>query len=304
MVPASLNEASLEELIVAQMVARRRRAGLGARATQELQRSVLPRPHGVPRIHPRHPAHARRHARPRWRLTDDAQVPRPAAGRDHQERRRRMFCETASTHGQHHIDLYYPTPRRAERQGRSAVRGESVHDHATGALQPKDAGKSLDLVAFVNGLPIATFELKNHITKQTVEDAVKQYKTDRDPRELIFAFGRCMAHFAVDDQHVRFCARSSAAPTSWFLPFDQGHEDGAGNPPNPDGVMTDYLWRQHPRTAQPRGHHRELRRGRDDEGPEDGQEDRNGDLPALPPARRGADAARRRRGRTAPGIAT
>ena len=66
---------------------------------------------------------------------------------------------------------------------------------------------ALDLGLFINGLPIATFELKNSLTKQTVEDAVEQYKRDRDPKELLFQFGRCVAHFAVDDSEVRFCTQ-------------------------------------------------------------------------------------------------
>ena len=65
---------------------------------------------------------------------------------------------------------------------------------------------------FINGLPIATFELKNSLTKQTVEDAIEQYKRDRNPRELLFQFGRCMAHFAVDDSEVRFCTQLKGRP--------------------------------------------------------------------------------------------
>ena len=65
--------------------------------------------------------------------------------------------------------------------------------------------RALDLCQFINGLPIATFELKNSLTKQTVEDAVEQYRRDRDPREKLFEFGRCVVHFAVDDQAVMFC---------------------------------------------------------------------------------------------------
>ena len=61
---------------------------------------------------------------------------------------------------------------------------------------------ALDLCLFINGLPVATFELKNSLTKQTVDDAVQQYKRDRDPRELLFQFGRCVVHFAVDDHEV------------------------------------------------------------------------------------------------------
>ncbi|MGW6682195.1 type I restriction endonuclease subunit R [[Kitasatospora] papulosa] len=100
---------------------------------------------------------------------------------------------------------------------------------------------ALDLALFVNGLPLATFELKNHQTKQTVEDAVEQYKNSRDAREPLFADGRCLAHFALDEHSVRFCTRL-AGDKSWFLPFDKGWEGGAGNPPNPNGYRTAYLW--------------------------------------------------------------
>jgi type I restriction enzyme R subunit len=92
-------------------------------------------------------------------------------------------------------------------------------------------------------LPVATFELKNSLTKQTVEDAVEQYRRDRNPRELLFQFGRCVAHFAVDDHEVRFCTHLKGK-SSWFLPFNQGYNDGAGNLPNPDGLKTDYLWKR------------------------------------------------------------
>ncbi|MCC9054599.1 DEAD/DEAH box helicase family protein [Microbacterium sp. F2E] len=142
-----------------------------------------------------------------------------------------------------HIDLYYPTPtegnaRAAELFAKNRfVITRQVHH------SPSNRGDAIDLVAFVNGLPVFTFELKNNITKQTVDDAVQQYQRDRDPRELLFAFGRTIAHFALDDQRVRFTTHLKGS-SSWFLPFDQGFNDGAGNPPNPDGVMTDYLWRR------------------------------------------------------------
>lgn len=106
-----------------------------------------------------------------------------------------------------------------------------------------DASKlALDMCVFINGLPVITFELKNQLTKQNTDDAVEQYKTDRDPRELLFSFKRCMVHFALDDARIKFCTRL-AGKDSWFLPFDKGYNDGAGNPPNPDGIMTDYLWK-------------------------------------------------------------
>lgn len=102
---------------------------------------------------------------------------------------------------------------------------------------------ALDFCVFINGLPVITCELKNQLTKQDVEDAVYQYKTDRDPKELLFSFKRCMVHFAVDDVHIKFCTKL-AGKASWFLPFDKGYNDGAGNPPNPEGIMTDYLWKE------------------------------------------------------------
>ena len=107
----------------------------------------------------------------------------------------------------------------------------------------QDASKlALDMCLFINGLPVITFELKNQLTKQNVDDAVQQYKDDRDPREALFSFKRCMVHFAVDDARIKFCTKLSGKD-SWFLPFDKGYNDGAGNPPNPDGIMTDYLWK-------------------------------------------------------------
>lgn len=106
----------------------------------------------------------------------------------------------------------------------------------------QDANKlSLDLCIFINGLPVITFELKNQLTKQNVDDAVEQYKNDRNPREILFSFKRCVVHFALDDARIKFCTRL-AGKDSWFLPFDKGYNDGAGNPPNPDGIMTAYLW--------------------------------------------------------------
>ena len=101
---------------------------------------------------------------------------------------------------------------------------------------------ALDMCVFINGLPVITFELKNQFTRQNVEDAVQQYKDDRSPNDAIFSFKRCMVHFAVDDARIKFCTKLTNQD-SWFLPFDKGYNDGAGNPPNPDGIMTDYLWK-------------------------------------------------------------
>ncbi len=92
-------------------------------------------------------------------------------------------------------------------------------------------------------MPVITFELKNNLTKQTVDDAVAQYRRDRNPREKLFELGRCLAHFAVDEAEVRFCTHLEGK-ASWFLPFNLGWNDGAGNPSNPNGIKADYLWRE------------------------------------------------------------
>ena len=81
------------------------------------------------------------------------------------------------------------------------------------------------------------------VVPSLVEDATEQYKRDRDPREKLFEFGRCVAHSAVDDHAVQFCTHLNGKG-SWFLPFNQGWNDGAGNPPNPNGLKTDYLWKR------------------------------------------------------------
>jgi len=147
------------------------------------------------------------------------------------------------SHGPVTVQLCYGTPSKGN--AKAIEQWNSNLFSITRQLQfSKDNSKlALDLCLFLNGLPIATFELKNRLTKQTVEDAVQQYKRDRDPRELLFQFPRCLVHFAVDDQQVMFCTKL-AGKDSWFLPFNKGWNDGAGNPPNPEGMKTDYLWRE------------------------------------------------------------
>lgn len=147
------------------------------------------------------------------------------------------------SHGPVTVQLCYGTPSKGN--AKAIEQWNSNLFSITRQLQfSKDNSKlALDLCLFLNGLPIATFELKNRLTKQTVEDAVQQYKRDRDPRELLFQFPRCLVHFAVDDQQVMFCTKL-AGKDSWFLPFNKGWNDGAGNPPNPDGMKTDYLWKE------------------------------------------------------------
>lgn len=104
-----------------------------------------------------------------------------------------------------------------------------------------DTFKSVDMVLFVNGLAIATLELKNPWTGQNVHNAIKQYRTDRDPHEPLFEFGRCLVHFALDPDEAYMCAQL-AGNDSNFLPFNKGFNFGKGNPVNPKGHKTAYLW--------------------------------------------------------------
>jgi type I restriction enzyme R subunit len=146
-------------------------------------------------------------------------------------------------HGPVHVDLFYgtPSPGNDKAAERFAFNRFSVTRQL--AYSRDETRRALDLGLFINGLPIATFELKNSLTKQTAEDAVEQYRRDRDPREPLFAFGRCVVHFAVDDSEVLFCTELKGKD-SWFLPFNKGFNDGAGNPPNPNGLKTAYLWEE------------------------------------------------------------
>ena len=102
----------------------------------------------------------------------------------------------------------------------------------------------LDLVLSINGLPVITAELKNPMTGQTVENAIRQYKKDRDHRELLFEFRkRALVHFAVDTELVYMTTRLAGSAT-FFLPFNQGDDGGAGNPPNAEAYRTAYLWEE------------------------------------------------------------
>ena len=146
-------------------------------------------------------------------------------------------------HGQHSIRLFYGTPSPGNEAAATLHAKNRFSVTRQVHYSPRNPGLSLDLVLFINGLPLITFELKNNLTKQTVEDAVEQYRTSRDPRDDLFRPGRCAAHMAVDENRVRFCTEL-ADLKSVFLPFDQGHDGGAGNPPNPQGLRTDYLWQE------------------------------------------------------------
>lgn len=144
-------------------------------------------------------------------------------------------------HGGGHFDLCYfePTNPVAE-ESRRLYQENLLHVQRQVYFSDQD-GKSLDMVIFLNGLPIFTAELKNQISGQNIGHAMKQYKGTRDPKEPLFRFKRCLAHFAVDNDLVYVTTELAGAKTR-FLPFNQGHDGGQGNPPCKVGYATSYLW--------------------------------------------------------------
>ncbi len=146
-------------------------------------------------------------------------------------------------HGAIDLDLFYVTPSEENEKAKTLYELNRFSVSRQLRYSRDETGRALDVGLFINGLPIFTFELKNSLTKQNTGDAVWQYKKDRDPREKLFEFGRCVAHFALDESTVEFCTHLKGKG-SWFLPFNRGWDDGAGNPPNPNGLKTDYLWKE------------------------------------------------------------
>ena len=142
-----------------------------------------------------------------------------------------------------HFDLCYfePTNPVAE-ESRRLYQENLLHIQRQVKFSESDE-KSLDIGIFLNGLPIFTVELKNQISGQNVGHAMRQYKDTRDPKEPLFRFKRCLAHFAVDNDLVYVATELAGAKTQ-FLPFNQGNDGGAGNPPCRTGYATGYLWQE------------------------------------------------------------
>lgn len=137
--------------------------------------------------------------------------------------------------------LYMPLPSDLSEQGQRRYEANNfcvIRQLHYGQL---DARKSVDMVILINGLPVITMELKNQYTGQRTAQAVAQYRSDRDPKELLFAPGRCAVHFALDEETVEMCTKL-AGRDSCFLPFNKGNNGGAGNPINEQGLRTAYLW--------------------------------------------------------------
>ncbi len=138
------------------------------------------------------------------------------------------------------FDMYYPLPSELNPTAQEMY-SKNIFCVTRQLYYSKDNSNSIDVMVSLNGLPVMTMELKNHYTGQTVNNAVKQYQTDRDPNDPLLSPKRCAVHFAVDDDNIRMCTWLSGK-SSWFLPFNKGVNGGAGNPVNPNGLRTSYLW--------------------------------------------------------------
>ena len=139
------------------------------------------------------------------------------------------------------FDLYYPLPSELNPSAKVAYE-HNIFGVIRQVMYSKQNTNELDFVVFINGLPLATFELKNNFTGQNYENAIEQYRQDRDPKELIFQKKRCAVHFALDDRQVWMCTEL-CGKDSWFLPFNRGLNGGAGNPVVENDTMTSYLWK-------------------------------------------------------------
>lgn len=140
------------------------------------------------------------------------------------------------------FDLYYPLPSELNPSAKVAYE-KNIFGVIRQVMYSKQNTNEIDFVVFINGLPLATFELKNDLTGQTYENAIKQYQAERDPNELLLQKKRCAVHMAVDDEEVWMCT-ALAGKDSWFLPFNRGVNGGAGNPVIPGDIRTSYLWKE------------------------------------------------------------
>lgn len=146
------------------------------------------------------------------------------------------------------VDLFYRKPS-SNYNNKDAARYAANLFSVTQELKYSLSHENrLDLTVFLNGIPVMTCELKNPLSGQYVQNGIRQYQNDRDPKEKLFSFARCMVHFAADTEQVFMCSELKGK-ASFFIPFNKGLNDGkatppfgAGNPVNPKGLKTHYLW--------------------------------------------------------------
>lgn len=148
------------------------------------------------------------------------------------------------------VDLFYRQPASLFNKKDLIKYQTNIFSVTQELVYSSDNANRLDLVIFLNGLPIITFELKNPLSGQTVYNGIRQYQNDRDPKEKIFSFARCMVHFTADTEQVYMTTQLNGK-TTFFLPFNKGLNNGkpvapfgAGNHGNPTGLKTHYLWEE------------------------------------------------------------
>jgi len=142
-----------------------------------------------------------------------------------------------------HFDLAYFKPASGMNESYREKYRNNIFSVMRQVKYSKQNEKSLDIALFLNGIPLATIELKDRMTGSgyNVNSAIRQYQNDRDPREPLFKYGRCLIHFAVDEELVYMTTKLKGGAT-YFLPFNKGNKGNAGNPPT-DGFSTEYLWK-------------------------------------------------------------
>ncbi|MFP4351053.1 MAG: type I restriction endonuclease subunit R, partial [Desulfococcaceae bacterium] len=144
-----------------------------------------------------------------------------------------------------HLTLMYPAPLASSSDTVQQNFAENIFSSTRQVhYSPANPMEEIDLVLFLNGLPFATLELKNPWTGQTARyHGQKQYRDSRDTAQPLLQFGRCLVHMAVDTDEV-YMTTKLAGKSTFFLPFNKGHNHGAGNPPNPFGHKSAYLWEE------------------------------------------------------------
>ena len=138
-----------------------------------------------------------------------------------------------------HIDLYYTQPKSSMNEDHKRLCDLNRFTVVRQLHYSNENENSLDMVLFLNGLPIVTMELKNQLSGQNISHSVKQYRNDRDPREPLFKFKRCLVHFGIDNNDVRMTTRLSG-PKTFFLPYNRELR----NPEVPNGYRTEYMWKE------------------------------------------------------------
>ena len=199
-------------------------------------------------------------------------------------------------HRSANIDLFYGTPSPGNDKAKELFRENRFSVTRQLRYSRDETQRALDIVLFINGLPILTFELKNRLTKQTVADAVVQYRTDRNPREPLFQRGRCLAHFAVDENEVRFCTHLQGK-ASWDPAVQSRFQRWSRQPSEPRRAQDRLPLARGAHPSESDQHRRELRPDHRDEEREDRSEETRPDMAAISTARRGSPPSRRRRQR-------